>query len=667
MLNILDKINSPRDLEPLSLLELQELSHEIRQFILEKVSSSGGHLGSNLGVVELTVALHKVFRSPKDRLIWDIGHQSYAHKIITGRKEGFALLRQAGGVSGFTRLAESPHDHFGAGHSSTAISAALGMYLADVALHGEPVGHTLPIVGDASIVSGMALEALNHSGSLKLPKFTVILNDNNKSILEAVGAVSSYLSKLTSSYSYSFIRERSKLIVDNLPLGVGKIISQLEKYARQFTSGNFFDDLGFYYIGPIDGHNLEDLITVLENIKHNSCNTKPVLLHVITKKGKGFAPAEMAYDNYHGVGKFSVVDGKKDAYSSDATYTHVFGEWMRDAARAQEGLEAEKIVAISAGTVSGVGLLPLAAVAPKQLIDVGIAEQHAVTMAAGMAKVGLKPYVCLYSTFAQRAYDQIVHDVVLQGLPVRFVLDRAGFVGPDGATHHGLLNFNMYLPLPQIIYMCPFTQEDTVEMLNLSKNLNEQPSFIQYSKDTALTEAQLQNILLDKTSQEAEPLRASLTPEQLKTAHAWSAPKVKFGQGRILQVGNSAVAVLALGDALTEVLTANNLILNQVGKSLTIADLRFAKPLDRKLINFIASTHEHIWVLEHGYGEALFSAILNTLGDAKPALLERFHSISAEQKYYEHNTVEAQKDEAGVSSQQIYKKIIACIELKKIA
>lgn len=650
---LLNKINYPTDLKKLSLEELSILAQEIRQYLISTIATTGGHLGSNLGVVELTLALHYVFNAPHDKLVWDIGHQSYVHKILTGRKEEFKKLRKSGGLCGFTNIKESIYDHFGAGHSSTSISAAAGIATA-LRFKGQSEAKVLPIIGDASIVSGMAFEALNHVGSLKLSNFTVILNDNNKSILESVGAFSTHLSKLTSSYSYARVREKSKAIVNNLPFGMGRVLSNLEKYARHFSYNNFFDDLGFFYIGPVDGHSLKDLVTILDNIKRNNTQTKPTLLHVVTKKGKGFLPAEEAFDNCHGIGTFKISeDGTLQLpQNSSNDYTKIFADDFLKMA-----LQDEKIVAINAGTVSGVGLLDYSCTIPERLFDVGIAEEHAVTFAAGLAIEGYKPYVCLYSTFAQRAYDQIVHDVALQALPVSFILDRAGFVGADGATHHGLLNFSSYLPLPNIVYMVPFTSEDLQEMLRYTKHLKE-PNFIHFPKAEALSRSEVENIVSYLPKEARENITAS--------------HELVFGKAQLLQRGDSGVAILAIGEVVRDSLEAAKEIYNTTGKIITVINLRFAKPLDTTLLIELSNTHKEIFVVEEGYGGALYSSISNHLAHVTFAANTKdllgtsggdltLHSVCVKEQYYEHASREEQKMSSGLSASYLVGRIASVL------
>ncbi|MGV3278442.1 1-deoxy-D-xylulose-5-phosphate synthase [Rickettsiales bacterium LUAb2] len=613
---ILNQVNYPKDIKNFTSEQLITLSQEMREYIIDSVAKTGGHLGASLGVVELTIALHKVFNTPNDKLVWDIGHQSYPHKILTGRKNLFPTLRQKGGISGFASIFESEYDHFGAGHSSTAISAALGMLVAEQ--YNKQNNKVIAVVGDASISSGMAVEAMNHAGSMK-SNLLVILNDNNKSILDNVGALNAYFSKLTSSYSYSYIRENSKKIIDAIPFGMGKFIKDIEKYIRNVSYNGFFEALGFFYIGPIDGHNFDHLLPILTNIKNNNYVDKPVLLHVITQKGKGYKLAEEAKDNYHGVSKFNVSTGQSLDKSDNKPYTNIFADKLIKLAE-----KDEKIVAISAGTLSGAGLEEFYNKFKNRTFDVGIAEQHAVTFAAGLAKEKHKPFVSMYSTFSQRAYDQIVHDVCIQKLPVRFVLDRSGFVGADGATHHGLLNYNMYLGLPNIVYMAPTNKFDLEDMLDLMVNINDMPSFISFPK----------NIPLENNR---------------KT-------KLEIGKGEVIQEGNT-IAVIAAGDIMQEVLKANEM-LQKDGINITIVDPKFLKPIDEELIKDLIKKNQKILVVEEGYGGAFFTAVYNVYKNNYSLNKDIFiDGMWIKDIYYEHASTSEQKKQAEIDANSIYLKI----------
>lgn len=652
---ILDKINYPKDLKKLTNEELKILSSEIREFIISNVSKTGGHLGANLGVVELTIALHKVFNTPKDKLVWDIGHQSYVHKILTGRKELFSTLREKDGLSGFANILESEYDHFGAGHSSTSISAALGMAIAKKQLHKQE--DILAIIGDASIVSGMAFEALNHAGSLDVPNFTVILNDNNKSILNSVGAIKSYFSKLTSSYSYSYIRKHSKAIIDSIPFGMGKFIKDIEKYIRNLSNNGFFEALGFFYIGPIDGHNMDHLISVLSNIKNNKHNSKPILLHVITKKGNGYLPAENAIDNYHGVGKFCIESGKMLTSSTPKdTFSKVFANTLE-----KEAEKDSKIIAINPGTVSGVGLVDFCKKFPNRTFDVGIAEQHAVTFAAGLAIENFKPYVCFYSTFSQRAYDQIVHDVSLQSLPVRFVLDRFGFVGEDGATHHGLLNYSMYLPLPNIVYMAPFTEEELKAMIKFMTLINNVPSFVSFSKGDVIKKSEINKLIESKLNVNKPKQVNSNTDDCVdsnKDDNYLNAciNGVKFGTSEILKKG-SKIAVISMGLILKEVIIASNKLLNEE-IDITIVNARFLKPLDSNLFQDIISNYKAVLTIEEGYGGAFFSLFYKFyLNNRHLNKTLQLSGLWVEEKYFEQSSQLEQIMQTKLDANSIYNKI----------
>lgn len=558
----LDKVNKPEDLRALPRAELRPLADELRKELINLVSVTGGHLGSNLGVVELSVALHYVFNTPCDKLVWDVGHQTYAHKILTGRRERMRTLRQGGGISGFTKRSESKYDDFGAGHSSTSISASLGFAVARD-LKGEK-NNVICVIGDGSMSAGMAYEAMNNAGAQNA-RLIVILNDNDMSIAPPVGALSAHLARLVSSRSYRGIRKFAKKAASVLPAPLAHRVRKVEEYARGFLAGGtLFEELGFYYVGPIDGHNLDHLIPVLENVR--DLPSGPILVHVVTKKGRGYPPAEKSADKYHGVGKFNVLTGEqqKAASARGPAYTKVFAESLVAAARADD-----KICAVTAAMPSGTGLDRFAKEFPDRCFDVGIAEQHAVTFAAGMAADGMKPFCAIYSTFMQRAYDQLVHDVAIQSLPVRFALDRAGLVGSDGATHAGSFDIGFMASLPGMVVMAPADEVEMMHMVATAAAYDEGPSALRYPRGDGLG---LQRPAV------GVPL--------------------EIGKGRIVREGNS-IAILSLGTRLEDALAAAEK-LSAYGLPVTVADARFAKPIDRDLVRRLAREHEVLLTVEEG-------------------------------------------------------------------
>lgn len=559
---LLDSVGDPADIRGYSLEELKTLAAELRDETVRTVSFVGGHLGASLGVVELTVALHHVFNTPDDRLIWDVGHQCYPHKILTGRRDSMRTLRQGGGISGFTKRAESAYDPFGAGHSSTSISAGLGMAVGrDLDARG---GNVIAVIGDGSMSAGMAYEAMNNAGSSD-SRLIVILNDNDMSIAPPVGAMSAYLSRLISSKSYRSIRHFGMEVAKKFPRGLGKAAVKAEEYARGFvTGGTLFEEMGFYYVGPIDGHNLEYLLPILRNIRDDK-EAGPVLLHVVTQKGHGYAPAESSPDKYHGVGKFDVVTGELFKTKSNApSYTGTFSK-----ALIQEAEHDEKIVAITAAMPAGTGLDKFEERFPERCFDVGIAEQHAVTFAAGLACEGLKPFAAIYSTFLQRAYDQVVHDVAIQKLPVRFAIDRAGFVGADGATHCGAYDLAYLCCLPGFVVMSPSDEAELMHAVATAVSIDDGPCAFRY------------------------PRGEGVGVEMPERGEAW-----EIGKGRVVREG-TAVAILSLGTRLAESLKAAE-ELTAMGLSTTVADARFAKPLDHDLIRQLATHHEVLLTVEEG-------------------------------------------------------------------
>ena len=572
---ILDMVENPKDLRGLKPENLTALAQELRQEVINAVSVTGGHLGAGLGVVELTIALHYVYQTPYDKLIWDVGHQAYPHKIITGRRDRIKTLRQTGGLSGFTKRAESEFDPFGAAHSSTSISAGLGMAVARD-LKSEK-NHVIAVIGDGAMSAGMAYEAMNNAGAGN-SKLLVVLNDNDMSIAPAVGAMSSYLSRLISSTSYRSLRDLAKQLASHLPKQLERTAKRAEEYARGLvTGGTLFEELGFYYVGPVDGHNLEHLLPVLQNIK-NAKQDKPVLLHVVTEKGRGHPFSEKSLEKYHAVQKFDLVTGAQSKAKANApSYTEVFSKSL-----IREAERDERIVAVTAAMPSGTGIDKFARQFPQRSFDVGIAEQHAVTFAAGLATEGLKPFVAIYSTFLQRAYDQVVHDVAIQGLPVRFAIDRAGLVGADGATHAGAFDLAYLCCLPGFIIMAAADEAELVHMIATARDINDAPSAIRYPR--------------------GEGVGVEL-PD-----HGTPLP---IGKGRVIRTG-STVAILSLGSRLKDCLLAAEQ-LAALGLSTTVADARFAKPLDTELIKQMAQDHELLIILEEGSVGGFSSQVLHFL------------------------------------------------------
>ena len=558
----LDRVKSPEDLRNLSIKDLKKVAEELRAETVDAVSETGGHLGAGLGVVELTIALHHVFDTPRDRLIWDVGHQSYPHKIITGRRDQIRTIRQPGGLYGFTKRTESEYDPFGAAHSSTSISAGLGMAVAS-SLKGE-ARNVVCVIGDGAMSGGMAYEAMNNAGSMP-PRLIVILNDNEMSIAPAVGALNAYLSRLLSSHQFRSLRELGKQWARRLPKAMGDAAMRAEEYSRgMVTGGTLFEELGFFYIGPIDGHNLEHLIPVLRNVRRDE-TPGPVLLHVVTSKGKGYEPAENAPDRGHALGKFDVVTGEQKKSKPKApSYTNVFAQSL-----IKEADRDEKIVALTAAMPSGTGLDKFAKAHPTRCFDVGIAEQHCVTFAAGLATEGLKPFAAIYSTFLQRAYDQIVHDVAIQRLPVRFAIDRAGLVGADGPTHAGSFDITYLATLPGFVVMAAADEAELVHMVHTAAKIDDRPSAFRYPRGEGA----------------GVPL-----PEHPKM--------LEIGKGRIIREGTT-IAILSLGGRLQEALGAAD-ELQARGLSTTVADARFAKPLDEDLIRLLAREHEVLITIEEG-------------------------------------------------------------------
>ena len=614
---LLDRVNLPSDLRNFSAEQLRQVADELRAETVDAVSTTGGHLGASLGVVELTVALHAVFETPRDRLIWDVGHQAYPHKILTGRRDRIRTLRQPGGLSGFTRRSESEYDPFGAAHSSTSISAGLGMAVAHDLL-GDKERHVVAVIGDGAMSAGMAYEAMNNAGARK-SRLLVILNDNDMSIAPPVGAMSAYLSRLMSSRSFLSLRDLAVRMAKRFPRGLERTARRAEEYARGIlTGGTLFEELGMYYVGPIDGHNIDHLLPVLRNVR-DAEESGPILLHVITKKGHGYAPAENSADKYHGVSKFNVITGEQvKAPPGPPQYTRVFAN-----ALVAEAAVDDRIVAVTAAMPSGTGLDKFASRFPERTFDVGIAEQHAVTFAAGMATEGFKPFCAIYSTFLQRAYDQVVHDVAIQKLPVRFAIDRAGLVGADGATHAGSFDLAYLGCLPGMVIMAPSNELELMHMVATSAQIDDAPSAFRYPRGegTGL----------------ALPERG--TP-------------IAIGRGRIMREG-SAVAILSLGTRLADSMRAADELAAR-GFPTTVADARFAKPFDRAMVEQLARHHGVLIIVEEGAVGGFAAAVMQYL--ALRGLLDgplRVRPLTFPDKFIDHNNPAAQIVEAGVGAKDI--------------
>ena len=617
---LLDKINYPSDLRQLKKNQLEQVVGELRSELIDVVSETGGHLGAGLGVVELTVALHYVFNTPQDKLVWDVGHQCYPHKIITGRKDRIRTLRKGGGLSGFTKRAESEYDPFGAAHSSTSISSTLGMATAKRLSNDN--NNVVAVIGDGAMSAGMAYEAMNNAGTMK-SKLIVILNDNDMSIARPVGAMSKYLARLLSGKIYFSLRKTIKLILSAFSKKFLKTAGKAEDTLRNVvTGGTLFNELGFYYLGPIDGHDVNNLVTILENVK-NSKYDGPVLIHAITKKGKGYKPAEESGDKYHGVSKFNVLTGEQSKGKSKApSYTKIFANTLIKHAE-----NDTKIVAITGAMPSGTGLDLFEKKFPERMFDVGIAEQHGVTFAAGLATEGYKPFAAIYSTFLQRAYDQVVHDVAIQSLPVRFAIDRAGLVGADGPTHAGSFDITYLSTLPNFIVMAASDEAELVRMINTSVNINDKPSAFRYPRGTGV------GIELPNINEVLE-----------------------IGKGKIISNGRH-VAILNFGARLYECKKASE-FLNKKGITLSIFDARFAKPLDEKFIIELASNHEAIVTIEEGSIGGFGSHILKLLSDR--GFFDKglkFRSMILPDKFLDQDTPEKMYKTAGLDCESIIQKV----------
>ncbi len=625
---LLDTVTTPVDLRRLPETDLKQLADELRTEMIDAVSVTGGHLGAGLGVVELTVALHWVFNTPRDRLIWDVGHQAYPHKILTGRRDRIRTLRQPDGLSGFTRRAESEYDPFGAGHSSTSISAGLGMAVARDLKGGD--NNVVAVIGDGAMSAGMAYEAMNNAG-VRDERLIVILNDNDMSIAPPTGALSSYLARITSSGTYLYVRDIAKQLAKKLPKSWERRAARMEEYTRHLWQGGaWFEELGFYYIGPIDGHDFNHLLPVLKNVR--DAKQGPILVHVVTRKGKGYGPAEESDDKYHGVSKFNVVTGAQVKPKSNApSYTKVFGQSLIAEAR-----KDKSIVAITAAMPSGTGLDLFGREFPERTFDVGIAEQHAVTFAAGLATEGMKPFCALYSTFLQRGYDQVVHDVAVQNLPVRFAIDRAGLVGADGATHAGSFDIGYLGALPNFVVMAAADEAELKHMVATAAAIDDRPSAVRYPRGDGV---------------------GIEMPAEGKV--------LKIGKGRIVRQG-STVAILSLGTRLAEAFRAAEQLASY-GLSTTVADARFAKPLDTEMIEKLAREHEVVVTIEEGAIGGFGSFVLHHL--ALAGLLDRglkVRPMVLPDVFYEHGKPEAMYETAGLNASGIVETVFAALGRERL-
>ena len=625
----LDKINFPSDLKKLKKSELKVLSEEVRKEMINAVSETGGHLGAGLGVVELTVALHYVFETPNDKLIWDVGHQAYPHKILTGRKEKIRTLRKGQGLSGFTKRSESEYDPFGAAHSSTSISSGLGIAIANKL--SKKSNNVVSVIGDGAISAGMAYEAMNNAGASKT-KIIVILNDNDMSIAKPVGAMRSYLAKILSGKIYFSLRETIKLIISAFSKRFSKKAGKAEDFLRSaVTGGTLFNSMGFYYVGPIDGHDIDALIPVLQNARDINYQG-PIMIHVKTQKGKGYSFAENSEDKYHGVSKFNVSTGKQEKSKTNIpSYTKVFANTLIEHAE-----KDSKIIGITAAMPSGTGMDIFGKKFPSRMFDVGIAEQHAVTFAAGLATEGYKPYAAIYSTFLQRAYDQVVHDVAIQSLPVRFAIDRAGLVGADGPTHAGSFDITYLSTLPNFVVMAASDESELVKMINTSVDINDRPCAFRYPRGNG------SGVKLPTIDQ-----------------------KLKIGEGRVIKNGKEIV-IVNFGARLNELILANE-ILNKRGINPTIIDARFAKPLDEKLIWQVANDHDVFITIEEGSIGGFGSHVSHFLSEKN--LLDnnlKFRSMIFPDKFIDQDKPEEMYKVAGLDSSSIVDKVLDALNSKVI-
>ena len=620
MTRLIKQINFPADLRKFKKNDLKQISDELRDELIEIVSETGGHLGAGLGVVELTIALHYVFDTPKDKLVWDVSHQCYPHKIITGRRDRIKTLRKGGGLSGFTKRTESEYDPFGAAHSSTSISSTLGMAVAKKLSNNN--NNVVAVIGDGAMSAGMAYEAMNNAGALK-SKLIVILNDNDMSIARPVGAMSNYLAKLLSGKLYFNLRETIKMVISSFSKRFSQKAGKAEDLLRNIvTGGTLFSELGFYYVGPVDGHDVDNLVQILENVK-NSNHQGPVLIHVRTQKGKGYKPAEDSGDKYHGVSKFNVSTGEQvKSKSNIPSYTKVFADTLIKHAE-----QDTKIIGITGAMPSGTGLNLFEKKFPDRTFDVGIAEQHAVTFAAGLATEGYKPYAAIYSTFLQRAYDQVVHDVALQSLPVRFAIDRAGLVGADGPTHAGSFDITYLSTLPNFVVMAASDEAELVKMINTSVNINDRPSAFRYPRGNGV----------------------GIDLPSIKDT-------LEIGKGRIIKEGKK-VAILNFGTRLDECRKASERLLSK-GIDCTIIDARFAKPLDEKLIMEVATNHEVLITIEEGSIGGFGSHVMQLLSDR--GVFDRglkFRSMILPDIFIDQDSPEKMYETAGLDSESIVNKV----------
>jgi 1-deoxy-D-xylulose-5-phosphate synthase len=625
---LLDQINFPTDLKKFNLEEIKRIANELRLATIDSVSKTGGHLGAGLGVVELTTAIHYVFDTPHDKLIWDVGHQAYPHKILTGRRDKMSTIRKANGLAGFTRRVESEYDPFGAGHSSTSISAGLGIAVAKK--FKDEKSHIITVIGDGAMSAGMAFEAMNNAGALEQEYFKdnrliVILNDNDMSIAPPTGAMSHYFSRLASSKSYLKIRDLSKKVVDKLPDSVGKYPRKFEKSIKEWwMGGNIFEELGFYYIGPIDGHNLDVLVPILQNIRDDK-STDPILIHAVTQKGKGLVEKISSSDKLHAVSCFDPETGVQQKNSSPfPTYSKIFGTRLSKLAN-----QDDKILAITAAMPTGTGLDVFAKQHGSRLFDVGIAEQHAVTFSAGLATEGLKPFCTIYSTFLQRAYDQIIHDVVLQKLPVRFAIDRAGYVGADGPTHAGSFDLAYLINLPDFVIMAPSCGQELIKMINTANQINDRPSAFRFPRAEA-------NSSIDFDDNEI----------------------LEIAKSKLIQEGDK-IAIISVGSMLETAKKIAEKFLADCQLKITIVDARFVKPFDEKLITDLVNNHQILATIEEGAVGGFGSVVANFLHQNN--LLDnnncKFRSFFMADKFIEQNSIENMRIEGGLGVENIFEKL----------
>ena len=624
---IRDRIKSPKDLDELNDEQLKDLASELRYDVIETVSKTGGHLGASLGVIELTIALHKIFDAPKDKIIWDVGHQSYPHKILTGRRDQMSTLRKKDGLSGFTKRDESKYDHFGAGHSSTATSAGLGMSIGRDLKKRD--NHVVCVVGDGAMSAGQAYEALNNAGAEK-SKLIVILNDNDMSIAPPAGAMSAYLAKLISGGTYLGLRNFAKQVIEKLPKSLEKGAKKAEEITRLIAgNGTLFEALGFYYVGPLDGHNLDHLLPVIRNVKN--ANNGPVIIHVVTQKGKGYKPAEDSDEKFHGVTKFNIATGEQEKpKKKNISFTNVYSNSLIELAK-----KDKDIVAITAAMPSGTGLDKFKEIYPKRFFDVGIAEQHAVTFSAGLAIEGLKPFTTIYSTFLQRAYDQIIHDIAIQNLPVKFAIDRAGLVGADGPTHAGSFDLAYLSILPNFVVMAASNEIELSRMVKTAAEYNSGPISFRYPRGNAFG--------LDM-------------PERIEA--------LKIGKGKIIKKGEK-IALLNLGTRIEEVKKASD-ILDSMGLSCTIADARFAKPLDTELIKDLSKNHELMITIEEGSSGGFGAHVLMHL--AEQGILDdgfKIRNLYLPDTFIQQGDASDMYAQAGLNSENIVKTVLKVFGINK--